>query len=84
MFRSSTIIRELALNVAKFIFVLKHSEKLRRYLLRGCVAACHGMACVLYAVQNAPTCIRTHGATIKIRNLKFKDSSQIFSRIMHK
>jgi hypothetical protein len=53
MFRSSTIIRELALNLAKVIFVLKHSVKLRRYLLYGCVAACHGMACVFYAVQNA-------------------------------
>ena len=52
MFRSSTIIRELALNLAKVIFTLKHSAKLRRYLLRGCVAACHAMACVLYAVQN--------------------------------
>jgi uncharacterized membrane protein YjjB (DUF3815 family) len=53
MFRSSTIIRELALNLAKVIFTLKHSVKLRRYLLCGCVAACHGMVCVLYAVQNA-------------------------------
>ena len=32
MFRSSTIIRELALNLAKVIFMLKHSVKLRRYL----------------------------------------------------
>ena len=55
MFRSSTIIRELALNLVKVIFMLKHSVKLRRYLLRGCVAACHGMVCVLYAVQNAAT-----------------------------
>ena len=39
MFRSSTIIRELALNLAKVIFMLKHSAKLRRYLLCGCVAA---------------------------------------------
>ena len=53
MFRYSTIIRELALNLAKVIFVLKHSVKLRSYLLCGCVAACYGMACVLYAVQNA-------------------------------
>ena len=43
MFRSSTIITELALNLAKVIFILKHSVKLRRYLLLGCVAAtcCH-------------------------------------------
>ena len=40
MFRSSTIIRKLALNLAKFIFILRHSVKLRRYLLCGCVAAC--------------------------------------------
>jgi hypothetical protein len=53
MFRPSTIIRGFALNLAKFIFTLKHSVKLRRYLLCGCVAACHEMACVLYAVQNA-------------------------------
>ena len=39
MFRSSTVIRELALNLAKVIFMLKHSVKSRRYLLRGCVAA---------------------------------------------
>ena len=59
MFRSSTIIRELTLNLAKVTFMLKHTVKLRRYLLCGCVAACHGMACVFYAVQNAqPT---THG-----------------------
>jgi tRNA U55 pseudouridine synthase TruB len=30
MFRSSTIVRELALNLAKVIFMLKHSVKLRR------------------------------------------------------
>ena len=40
MFRSSTVIRELALNLAKVIFTLKHSVKLRRHLLCGCVAAC--------------------------------------------
>jgi hypothetical protein len=39
MFRSSIIIRELALNLAKVIFMLKHSVKLRRYLLCGCMAA---------------------------------------------
>ena len=47
MLRSSTIIRVLALNLAKVIFMLKHSVKLRRNLLCGCVAACHGMVCVL-------------------------------------
>jgi len=37
MFRSSTIIRELTLNLAKVIFMLQHLVKLRRYLLCGCV-----------------------------------------------
>jgi hypothetical protein len=41
MFRSSTIIRELALNLDKIIFMLKHSVELRRYLLCGCVEACN-------------------------------------------
>ena len=40
MFRSSTIIRELALCLTKVIFTLKHSVKLGLYLLCGCVAAC--------------------------------------------
>ena len=40
MFRCSTIIRELALNLAKVIFMLKHSVKLGRYLLFGCVTVC--------------------------------------------
>jgi len=52
MFRSWTIIREPELNLAKVIFMLKDSVKLRRYLLCGCVAACHGKACGLYAAQN--------------------------------
>ena len=40
----------LQLSLAKFILILKHSVKLRRYLLCGGVAACPGMACVLCAV----------------------------------
>jgi len=40
-FRSTTIIRELVLHLAKVTFSLKHSVKLRRYmLLFGDVAAC--------------------------------------------
>ena len=50
MFRSSTIIRELALNLAKVIFTLKHWVKLRHYLLGRCVA-CHGMACVVCCAE---------------------------------
>ena len=63
MFRSSTIIRKPALNLAKVIFMLKHSVKLRRYLLCGCVAACHGMVCVLHAVQNATSSHSAQHAT---------------------
>jgi hypothetical protein len=40
MFRSTTIIRELVLNLDKVIFILKHSVKLHRYMLFGDVAAC--------------------------------------------
>jgi hypothetical protein len=53
MFRSTTIIRELVLSLAKVIFILKHSVKLRLYMLFGDVAACHRAECVLYAMQNA-------------------------------
>ena len=52
MFRSTTVIRELVLNLAKVIFMLKHSVKLRRYMLLGYVAACHRAACVLCAVRS--------------------------------
>ena len=43
MFRSTTIIRELVLKLAKV--VLKHSVKLRRYMLFGDVTACQRAAC---------------------------------------
>jgi uncharacterized membrane protein YjjB (DUF3815 family) len=46
MFQSSTIIKKLALNLAKVIFTLKHLVKLRRYLLCSFVAAC----CLLAAI----------------------------------
>ena len=51
MFRSTTNIRELVLNLTKVIFMLKQLAKLRRYILFGDVAACHRAACVLCAVQ---------------------------------
>jgi len=41
MFRSTTIIRDLVLNLTKVIFMLKHSVKLSPYMLFGDVAACH-------------------------------------------
>ena len=40
MFRSTTIIKDVVLNLAKVIFMLKNSVKLSRYLLFGDVAAC--------------------------------------------
>ena len=59
MFRSTTIIRELVLNLAKVIFMLKHSVKLRRYMLFGDVVACHRAACVLCAVLGcAPSLLK--------------------------
>jgi hypothetical protein len=45
MFRSTINIRELVLKLAKVIFMLKHSLKLRRYMLFGDVAACQIAAC---------------------------------------
>jgi hypothetical protein len=42
----------LQLSLAKVMLILKHSVKLRCYLLCGGVAACPGMACVLCAVQS--------------------------------
>ena len=48
MFLSSTIIRELALNLAEVIFVLKYSVKLRRNLLCGCVAASNLRPSILF------------------------------------
>jgi len=39
------------LRLAKVILILKHSVRLRRNLLCGCVAACSSMAYVLCAVQ---------------------------------
>ena len=50
MLRSTTIIRELQLSLAKVMLILKHSVRLHRNLLCGGVATCPGMACVLCAV----------------------------------
>ena len=52
MFRPTAIIRELVLNLAKVIILLKHSVKLRSYILFGDVAECHRAACVLCAYSN--------------------------------
>ena len=41
------------MNLAKIIFMLKHSVKLGHYMIFGDVAACHIVACVLCAVQHS-------------------------------
>ena len=51
MFRSSTIFRELVQSLAKVTLLLKNSVKLLYCILRGDVAACREMACVLFVVQ---------------------------------
>ena len=56
MFRSSTILREFVQSLVKVTLLLKYSVKLRRFILRGHVAACREMACVLYVVQTDITC----------------------------
>ena len=50
MFRFSAILRELVQSLAKVIFLLKHSVKLRRCILCGDVAACREMVYVLFVV----------------------------------
>jgi len=51
MFRSSTIIGELARSLAKVTLLLKHSVKLRRSVLSEDVAACRGTGRVLFVAQ---------------------------------
>ena len=42
----------LQLSLAKVTLILKHPVRIRRNLLRGGVAACPSMACVLCAVHS--------------------------------
>ena len=67
MFRSSTIIRELALNLAKVIFMLKNSAKLRRYLLCCYVAAC----CSRFTQSLSRLTVRFH----RLNNIWWKSSN---------
>ena len=71
MFRSSTIIRELALNLAKVIFMLKHSVKLRRYLFCGCVAACCNTTAYLRALSLVSSNFLTTGECFTLKMEKF-------------
>ena len=68
MFRSMAIIRGLAMNLAKVIFMLKHSVKLRRYVLFGDVVACHRAACVLCAVHSAQHTDSNSSFSVTIQN----------------
>jgi hypothetical protein len=60
MFRSTTIIRELVLNLAEV--TLKHSVKLRRHMLFGDVTVCHRAKCVLCDSVAFCTAHHTHFA----------------------
>ena len=51
MFRSSIILRELVHSLAKVTLLLKHSVKLRPFILCGDVAACRDTIFVLFVVQ---------------------------------
>ena len=52
MFRSLTMIREIALNLAKVIFMLKHSAELRRYnIMRLCGSMSWNGVCVTYCAE---------------------------------
>jgi len=52
MFRSTTIIRELVLHLAKVTFMLKHSVKLRHYIfLFGDVASCCSTSSLMIVVE---------------------------------
>jgi len=60
MFRSTTIIRELVLNLAKVIFILKHSVKLGRYTLFGDVATSQSGVYVVCCAQHSIQHTHTH------------------------
>ena len=60
MFESTTIIRELVLNLAEVIFMLQHSVKLGRYMLFGEVAACHRAS--PFTSCHRAACDNTHAA----------------------
>ena len=84
MFRSSTILRELVQSLAKVTLLLKHSVKLRHCILRGDVAACFEMTCVLFVVQtavsttNSTHAISRHAATSP-RNIQRRNFSECFN-----
>jgi hypothetical protein len=60
MFRSTTVIRELVLSLAKVMFILRHPVKLRRYMLFGDVAACHRAELIsLHSTQHTRTTPKT-------------------------
>ena len=64
MFRSTTIIRELVLNMAKVIFMLKHLVKLRRYVIWWCQHVTERPVCCvlcrMHSTQHTHTHTHTH------------------------
>jgi hypothetical protein len=74
MFRSSTIIRELALNLVKVIFISKHSVKLIRYLLCGCLAAC------CHTIYMLVTCTTFTFVLISNTKLISVETGKVYSR----
>ena len=58
------------LSLAKVILILKHSVKLRRYLLCGGVVAFPGMVCILCAVQSkTKSCSAQHTVCIPYQDM---------------
>ena len=80
MFQSLTILRELVQSLAKVIFLLKHSVKLRHCILCGDVAACHGTACVPLVVQTDRQPVAQSDVAIKSRNVLNCQTSQSSSQ----
>jgi hypothetical protein len=72
-----TIIRELVLHLAKVI--LKHSVKLRRYILCGDVAAYHRSACVLCAFTSFVVYKTIPGIFMQISKLE-NEKNYVFSK----
>jgi hypothetical protein len=80
MFQSLTIIRELVLSLAKVM--LKHSVKLCPYRLCGSVAACLGVACVLYAVQNETECLKITLARLGTSSVMMVEDRNLYERYL--
>ena len=81
MFRSSSILRELVQSLAKVIFILKHSVRLRHCVSCGNMAACREVACVLFVVQTDTEshAISRHSAT-SAQSIQRRNFTKCFNR----